>query len=726
MLSFSMWGTLIGVFALEITAIVGTVALANRLTQHAKRQRAFWQAAIVGAILLCFSEVAGLRTWIFRSSARNNPERRLSVALTTSDGQEAAPVGEAAGPSARESVSVTKVRWPGWLWAGGTFMLLALKGTSRIWLALERRKMPVSESEAVTNQLLSRFGFRKVSVRVWNRVKGPVAFGFWRPTIAIPPDFVERFPQEQREVMLAHESAHLVLHDPIWFGLIDMVCAFAWWHPVLWWARRSFRRVCESAADEASALFPAGPTTLAESLVAFGRELSFRGAGNGLGVGGNGSTSELGFRVHALLRSNVQWDRLSACWLWIPRGLAVCLVGFLLLVPVQSFCPWSILEALSSSLQELPVPATPAQPSYPLRAAEQANQTEGSAPGARQTNSVLVKVEFAEVPESKGSAVENLFQGVDKTESTPTTGPAVDLFPVAKFPSQKNVTADRSVTVGQVRLLKTAQYDGLRRGLIKQPGVEWLSPSRNGSEVTSGGEAVAKVSEVGTIVFDVETRDQTLINYKTGEVETGPEARIRPRATREGWHLDVSLRCLEFLGYDDPGMFVPQTRGSGDVWGPAPEALNPLPHFRLRESQASLVVTEGQTAVIRGPLKTDITKTKGGLFRRKTEVKKTSRFYIFVSILPTRDKLSMTTQTGALTSTQATHLAQKLANDKAEILYNCRPFSNGPSAQLVDGFWVWRETRGQGQIDLEAEVKFAKDGGSPSVSVVWLDSRPIF
>jgi hypothetical protein len=260
--------------------------------------------------------------------------------------------------------------------------------------------------------------------------------------------------------------------------------------------------------------------------------------------------------------------------------------------------------------------------------------------------------------------------------------------------------------------------------------VDWLSTSDNGIKVNSGGEAVAKVNEVRTIVFDVETKAQTLtnpaaVNYKTGEIATGPEARIRLRATNDGWHLDVALRCLEFLGYDDPGRFAPQTRGSGDAWGPAPEALEPLPHFRLRESQAAVVAAEGQTVVVRGPLKTNITKTKSGLFQRKSEVKKTSRLYIFLSLLPVGDKRNLNTQTGTLTSRQATDLAQNLANDKAETLYNCRPFLNSPSAQLVEGFWIWRETRGQGQVDLEAEVKFAKDGGNPSVSVVLLDSRSI-
>ena len=80
--------------------------------------------------------------------------------------------------------------------------------------------------------------------------------------------------------------------------------------------------------------------------------------------------------------------------------------------------------------------------------------------------------------------------------------------------------------------------------------------------------------------------------------------------------------------------------------------------------------------------------------------------------------------TATLTPVQATDLARRLANEKAEALYHCRPFSNGPSAQLVDGCWSWQDLRGQGQVDLQASVRFASNGSNPTVSVVLLDSRP--
>jgi hypothetical protein len=73
---------------------------------------------------------------------------------------------------------------------------------------------------------------------------------------------------------------------------------------------------------------------------------------------------------------------------------------------------------------------------------------------------------------------------------------------------------------------------------------------------------------------------------------------------------------------------------------------------------------------------------------------------------------------------QATEPARRLANEKAQALYNCRLFSNGSSAQLVEGCWVWQDRRRQGQLGLEVTVNFARDGANPSVKVVLLNSRP--
>ena len=77
-----------------------------------------------------------------------------------------------------------------------------------------------------------------------------------------------------------------------------------------------------------------------------------------------------------------------------------------------------------------------------------------------------------------------------------------------------------------------------------------------------------------------------------------------------------------------------------------------------------------------------------------------------------------------MTPDEARSLAERLANEKAQALYNCQPFRNGPPARFVRDHWTWRCLQGRGQSDMEATVEFAADGAEPRVTVLWLESRP--
>jgi hypothetical protein len=77
----------------------------------------------------------------------------------------------------------------------------------------------------------------------------------------------------------------------------------------------------------------------------------------------------------------------------------------------------------------------------------------------------------------------------------------------------------------------------------------------------------------------------------------------------------------------------------------------------------------------------------------------------------------------ALTADQAGLLAQQLANEKAQALYNCQPFRDAPPAQWVQGRWQWYRLQAQGQGDMEAAVEFSANGTGPKVTVVRLESR---
>ncbi len=80
-------------------------------------------------------------------------------------------------------------------------------------------------------------------------VEGPLAFGVFRRFIAVPREFASHYQAHERDLVLAHESAHHARGDLIanWASLF--VLAAHWWNPVAWVAIRAFREDQEFAAD---------------------------------------------------------------------------------------------------------------------------------------------------------------------------------------------------------------------------------------------------------------------------------------------------------------------------------------------------------------------------------------------------------------------------------------------------------------------------------------------
>lgn len=102
----------------------------------------------------------------------------------------------------------------------------------------------------------------------------------------------------------------------------------------------------------------------------------------------------------------------------------------------------------------------------------------------------------------------------------------------------------------------------------------------------------------------------------------------------------------EFLGYDDPGQFVPQAQSVSGGQGGAAIPLRaqlPLPHFRLRQVTTSAIVWDGQTVVLGGLITEDVTKYKdkvpvigdlplvGRLFRSESSATRKKNLMIFVT-----------------------------------------------------------------------------------------------
>ena len=107
--------------------------------------------------------------------------------------------------------------------------------------------------------------------------------------------------------------------------------------------------------------------------------------------------------------------------------------------------------------------------------------------------------------------------------------------------------------------------------------------------------------------------------------------------------MTIIPTIIEFLGYDDPGAFVPSAASVGTGGGLTLTATLPLPRIRLRQVTTSAIVWDGQTVVLGGLITEDVTKIKdkipllgdlplvGRFFRSESNASNKKNLMIFVT-----------------------------------------------------------------------------------------------
>ena len=191
-----------------------------------------------------------------------------------------------------------------------TLLLLVRIAIGRLRLFWFRRRLPrVTDADLLecVRRLRIRFKLRQsIELRESDAVTAPIAFGIWRPTIVLPPEFAPRTTREQQKVVLAHEVTHLAGGDSAWQLAADLLAAVLWWHPGVWFARKRLHAACEWVADESSSVVPHGPDILAECLVAIGKSMRPSRRLAWLSAQGGECQSALARRVERLLNMSTR------------------------------------------------------------------------------------------------------------------------------------------------------------------------------------------------------------------------------------------------------------------------------------------------------------------------------------------------------------------------------------------------------------------------------------
>jgi len=158
---------------------------------------------------------------------------------------------------------------------------------------------------------------------------------------------------------------------------------------------------------------------------------------------------------------------------------------------------------------------------------------------------------------------------------------------------------------------------------------------------SSGAQAAPSGTLGGTFV-----QSSPNLNYNTQTLPFGPTLDLIPYVSADGFTVQLTLipSFTEFLGYDDPGKFVPQSQtvSAGNIGVPITAQL-PLPHFRLRQVITSAIVWDGQTVVLGGLISEAVSKVKdqipvlgdipvvGRLFRSESSNTQKKNLMIFVT-----------------------------------------------------------------------------------------------
>lgn len=680
------WAEVLGRLSAEIALPGLAAALAARYARSPVLARWIWQAALVAMGLSLGVAFTDLRptlpsAWVSSSVDAGDPRHRVLTSTGEVDTDPRTP-GELRASSSRDpratSPSAPAV-WPGAAWLIGTLILTVrlVGGRARLAARVRRSPRPASSDLQVGKigsaidadppindgvgasvaRLGSRMGLSRVRVLRWPGLVGPMAFGVGRPTVAVPIDFTTRFDPVQREAQLAHELAHLAGRDPLWRWVADLVCALAWWHPGAWWARSRLRAASEEVADQAAALVPGGRAALAESLVAIGRRLvDSRPASPGLGIAGVEYRSSLARRVEALLETREPRTPTPARGAWRVQTAG----GLLMLVAASLPGPGhgsggmgSLWEAWMQAPARRPgSPANLAPPSPIARLSGRGDSPEtlaaGSDPKSNSNRVVTLDVKFVEVAE-RGSAdlgLDWLF-GQSPTNNGSSLSVRVPTHvETTGDPKGPNVQTDVLLLEGQTATLTEPQYRALLQRLEGRGGATVIAAPR--VSTWSGHQAQVAIQESRTLVTGVSTNqpakpDRGGVNYLTEELKVGPVVDLTPIVDRDSIRLRVLASVTEFLGYDDPGPFIPVVVSTNAE--PPLNAQLPLPRLRVRNlaTTQEVAVRSGETVVLRGPMSTNSVRTAdrvpvladlpiiGTHFRRDGTHTIRSRLYVFVT-----------------------------------------------------------------------------------------------
>lgn len=163
--------------------------------------------------------------------------------------------------------------------------------------------------QARFEQLKQLSGIRqKVEIRVSELVPVPITYRFFRPIILLPVSVFTGLSDEQIEVLLLHELAHIRRHDYIVNLIQSVVEVLFFYHPFIWWISKNVRAEREHCCDDEVLKLRHQPMLYAQTLTQIqSQHLSFK---TNLAMSANGNKGVFTQRIYRLFQQPEPYSKL--------------------------------------------------------------------------------------------------------------------------------------------------------------------------------------------------------------------------------------------------------------------------------------------------------------------------------------------------------------------------------------------------------------------------------
>lgn len=231
------------------------------------------------------SILAMLAAAVFTFAWEMRSPTSASFAAASSSVSNAAATGDfprilAPGDIAASQIAADRLQWfsslptlMGWIdafWVIGV-LVLAARGLGGWWLIQRLRTTATSHVpeavDAAFKRMCAALSLEKaVLLRVSGAIAGPVTVGAFRAVVLLPLSAVTLLGQDEIEVVLAHELAHVRRADFFWNLVQTLVETLFFFHPAVWWISGRVRHERELCCDDLALKICPNPVVYASAL----------------------------------------------------------------------------------------------------------------------------------------------------------------------------------------------------------------------------------------------------------------------------------------------------------------------------------------------------------------------------------------------------------------------------------------------------------------------------